>query len=142
MARHVSHVLFHIPKASQKPNPGDAQLSVISLATTHPRHQSKNVRRCFQHSDHMMLQFARFASNAFFFQSCWSHQSYQQILDKRRHGNLYDVHSQNVCTNVLVYIRLLYQNFFRLIVPSTTKLVYSFFDNWSQYYQYCFSHLF
>ena len=111
----MNHVLFLVLKTCLNPNPGDAQLKDISLTAKHPSHQSKKakkVRHRSQHSDHRVLQFSGFTSNMFLGQQGWSHQPYQLILQKHLHGNLNDVHVQNVCTNVLAYTVLLYQNFY------------------------------
>ena len=109
---HVSHVLSLVLKTCQNPNPRDVHLRDIFLAAIHPSHHSKNVRHSFQHSDHRVLQFSGFTSNMFLFQQGWSHQSYQLKLQKRSHGNLSAVHFQSVCTNILAYTFLLYQNFY------------------------------
>ena len=110
---HRSHVLFLVLKICQKPNPGDEQLRGVSLAARHPSNQSKKVRHRFQHSDHnKVLQFSGFTSSIFLFKQGWNHQSYQLVLQKSCHGNLNDIHSQNVCTNILAYTVLLYQNFY------------------------------
>ena len=105
----------------------DAQLRDISLRVKYSLHQSKNVRHRFQNSDYRVLQFSGFASSIFLFYQHWSHQSYQLILQKRRHGNLNDIHFQNVCTNVLACTVPFYQSStFRLaVVPSSIKVVYS-----------------
>ena len=109
---HISHVLFVVLKTCQNRNLGDTQLRDKSLTTRHPSHQSKKIFNRFQHSDHGVLQFLGFASNIFLLKQGWSHQSYQLILQKRRYGNLNDIHVQNLCTDVLAYTVLFYQNFY------------------------------
>ena len=109
---HITHLLFLALKTCQNLNPGDARLEDITLAARYPSHQSKKVRDRFQYSNHRVVQFSGFTSSMFLFQQGRSHQSNQLILQKRLHGNLNDVHFQNVCTNVLAHSFLIFQNFY------------------------------
>ena len=121
---HRSHVIFLVLNIYQNPNPGEEQLRDIFLTAINPSssHQRKKVRHRFQHSDRRVVQFSGFSSSMFLLQQGWGHQSYQLVLQKPCHGNLTDTHFQNVCTDILAYTVLLYQNFY-------------FYTSWSMHYK-------